>query len=91
MRGLAGAIMEDESGLMKVYAETTAVTAHFFENVQLSCTNEHVQEMTVYSSNILLRIVGIVGTFPIDEVRCFCISSARHTELGMFCIAVAFV
>ena len=35
MRGLAGAIIEEESGLMNVYAETTAVTPHFLENFQL--------------------------------------------------------
>lgn len=34
---LAGAIIEDETGLMNVNAETIAVAAHFFLNAQLQC------------------------------------------------------
>ena len=34
---LAGAIMEDETGLMNVNADTMRVAAHFFLEDQLSC------------------------------------------------------
>ena len=74
----AGAIMEDETGLMKVNAETIRVAAHFFFLLQLQKRTRTwafaptTDELLVLGSrievhHILLRILRVVRPFPVHH------------------------
>ena len=68
---LAGDIIDDETGLMNVYADTTSVTAHFFLNGQLLEAGSEVNDGWVgvggKGGYVLLWVFWVVTTIPIHD------------------------
>ena len=68
---LAGDIIDDETGLMKVYADTTSVTAHFFLNGQLLEAGSEVNDAGLVCGGkegyALLWVFRVVTTIPIHD------------------------
>lgn len=65
---LAGAIIDDETGLINVNKDTMTVATHFRPVVQLSRVSAtgFIAAGGYYS---LFRVLWIVGTVPVDDKR----------------------
>jgi len=62
----AGAIIEEETGLMKVKADTMAVAPHFFLKPQLHACADGETNTKGRCQNILSRIFWVIWTIPIN-------------------------
>ena len=72
----AGAIIDEETGLMNVNADTISIALHFLLKLQLNARNHSGQTRKVMLS-ILSRIFWVIWTIPINGQDMIFSSTAR--------------
>ncbi len=75
----AGAIVEEETGLMNVNADTIIVACHFLLKLQLHTdTSNQIKRTRKVMSTILSWIFWVIWTVPIDGEDAIIASTARQ-------------